>query len=126
MREDASTLDSVLSANSAAFYPRELYISEAIQALQDDDWQVRMAAAMAIVEIGPWATAAVSALVRVLERDKRDDVRMAVAEALGSIGPKAREAVPYLTRALDDQSAYVRWAATKALEAITGRKMETQ
>jgi HEAT repeat protein len=90
--------------------------------LQDTDWQVRTAAAMALEEIGPKAIAAVPALIHTLEQDKREDVRRAAAEALGSIGPRAIEAASALSRALEDQSAYVRWAAAKALRAVTGRR----
>jgi HEAT repeat protein len=77
---------------------------------------------MAIEEIGPRAAVAVPDLIQTLEKDKREDVRRAAAEALESIRPAAIEAVSALTGALEDQSAYVRWAAAKALSAITEQK----
>ena len=123
MREEVSPLASATLADNAALYAHILDVSEALQALKDNDWQVRTAAAMALEEIGPRAAVAVPDLIQTLEKDKREDVRRAAAEALGSIKPTAMEAISALTRALEDQSAYVRWAAAKALSAITGRRL---
>jgi HEAT repeat protein len=123
MREDVSPLASATLAGNAALYVHILDVSEALQALRDNDWQVRMAAAMALEEIGPRATEAVPVLIQTLEKDKKEDVRRAAAEALGSIKPTAIEVISVLTRALEDQCAYVRWAAAKALGAITERRL---
>lgn len=122
MREELSPFISATRADNAALYTHILDISEALQALRDDDWQVRTAAAMALEEIGPRAAVAVPDLIRTLEKDRREDVRRAAAEALGSIKPTTLEAISALTRALEDQSSYVRWAATRALRAIAGRR----
>jgi HEAT repeat protein len=122
MRENRPPHTSTSFVDNAVVYTYNPAVSEALQALRDNDWQVRTAAAMALEEIGPRAIAAIPALIQTLEQDKREDVRRAAAEALGSIGPRAIEAVSALSRALEDQSAYVRWAAAKALRAITGRR----
>jgi HEAT repeat protein len=118
MRE-VSPLAFVTLADSLALHAHIPDVSEALQALRDSDWQVRTAAATVLEEIGPRAAVAVPDLVQTLEKDKREDVRRAAAEALGSIKPMAIEAISALSRALEDQSAYVRWAAAKALDAIT-------
>ena len=123
MREEVSPLASVTLADNVALYAHILDVSEALQALRDNDWQVRTAAAMALEEIGPQAAGAVPDLIQALEKDRREDVRRAAAEALESIKPTAIEAISALTRALEDQSAYVRWAAAKALSAITERRL---
>ena len=123
MREETLSLASATLAEDVILCKHILDVSEALQALRDNDWQVRMAAAMALEEIGPRAAVAVPDLIQTLERDRREEVRRAAAEALGSIKPTALEAISVLTRALDDQSAYVRWAAAKALNAITERKL---
>jgi HEAT repeat protein len=122
MREEISPLISATRADNAALYTHILDISEALQALRDNDWQVRTAAAMALEEIGPRAAVAVPDLIRTLEKDGREEVRRAAAEALGSIKPTTLEAISALTRALEGQSSYVRWAAAKALSAINGRR----
>jgi hypothetical protein len=69
-----------------------------IQALGDDDWDVRRAAAEALVKIG---TPAVPALIQALG-DSDWDVRRAAAEALGAIGDP--QAVPALIQTLRDRS----------------------
>jgi HEAT repeat protein len=97
-------------------------VLEALQALRDDDWEVRTAAAVELETIGEGAAKAVPALVQVLESDTTEEVRRAAAEALGSIGPAAEEAIPVLAHALSDENVYMRWAATKALKAITDRE----
>ena len=93
----------------------------ALQALRDDDWEVRAAAAVELETIGEEAAKAVPALIQVLESDTAEEVRRAAAEALGSIGPAAKTAIPVLAHALSHENVYMRWAATKALRAITNR-----
>jgi HEAT repeat protein len=123
MREEISPLAAAICADNVALYTHILDVSEALQALADSDWQVRTAAALALEEIGPRAIEAVPDLIQTLAKDKREEVRRAAAEALGSIKPTGLEAISALTRALEDQSAYVRWAAAKALNAITERRL---
>lgn len=101
--------------------PCDTDVLEALQALHDDDWEVRAAAAVELETIGEEAAKAVPALIQVLESDTTEEVRRAAAEALGSIGPAAKKAIPVLTHALCDANVYMRWAATKALKAITDR-----
>jgi HEAT repeat protein len=118
-----------------------------IRALEDENPQVRMAAASALGEIGP-ETGVVSALIRALGdndtrageraaavlaqisgpilvpdfieslRDLDGDVRANAAYALGVIGPEAKEAVPYLIEALEDEDDDVRKNVVVALEKI--------
>lgn len=85
-------------------------------ALQDDEWQVRSAAAVALGQIGPDAASATARLVEVLQKDARDSVRGDAAWALGRIGPGAAAAVPALMKALSDEAAAERAAA--ALETL--------
>jgi HEAT repeat protein len=123
MREDRLPFTSTSLVDGVALYAYNPAVSEAIQALRDADWQVRTAAAMALEEIGPGAIAAVPTLIQTLEHDRREDVRRAAAEALGTIKPTAGEAITALTKALKDPSAYVRWAAARAMNAVTERRM---
>jgi 3-methyladenine DNA glycosylase AlkD len=117
MEASSPTQESFIDA--AALYACNIDVSEALQALQDDDWEVRAAAAVELETIGAEAVDAVPELIQALESDKTEEVRRAAAEALGSIGPAAQEAVPVLAQALSDESVYMRWAVTKALKAIT-------
>lgn len=111
-------------ADAAALCPCNMDVSEAVQALQDEDWEVRAAAATELETIGAGAAKAIPALVHVLESDRTEEVRRSAAEALGSIGPAAQEAIPALAQALGAESVYMRWAATKALKAITAQNQE--
>jgi HEAT repeat protein len=122
MREGVSPLAFAAFAESVALRARTLDVLEALQALKDTDWQVRTAAAVALEEMGPRAAKAVPVLIQTLEQDKREEVRRAAAEALGSIRPATVDATSALTRAVEDPSAYVRWAAARALSAITERR----
>lgn len=86
-----------------------------IEALKDDDREVRTVAAGALISVGPEARSAVGTLVRALE-DGYYFVRWNAATALGEIGDKeAAEALGYL---LDDEYAEVRQAAFAALKKI--------
>jgi len=49
-------------------------------------------------------------------------VRAAACVLLGSLGPAANDAADALQRSLNDDDAYVRFAAAKALKAIAGSK----
>jgi len=83
-----------------------------IEALADEDEQVRRAAAGALRDMGPQAGDAIPALIQTL-RDK--DVSMDAASALGEIGPQA---IPALVEAVDDRDAQVRRGAILALGFI--------
>src|SRR5262245_6283433 len=71
-------------------------VPELIEALKDDDWQVRNQAAEVLGVIGPDAKAAVPALIDVLQEEDKY-FRSHGAVALGKIGREARAAVPALT-----------------------------
>jgi HEAT repeat protein len=92
-------------------------VPELIEALNDDDWQVRNQAAVALGAIGPEAKAAVPALIDVLQ-DEDKYFRSQGALALGKIGREARAAVPALIEALEDHDEDVRREAAAALGRI--------
>ena len=99
---------------------RPVIISALIEALKDEDDNVRHGAAMAL-GIGSAAKDAVPALTVAL-RDKHPWVREAAATALFDIGPEApeaKESVPVLTElVLKDENEDVRRQATIALGGI--------
>jgi len=84
-----------------------------IKALGDEDWRVRMEAAVALGNIGD--PRAVEPLIRALG-DKDWRVRMEAAVALGNIGDP--RAVEPLIQALGDKSGSVRRVAARALGEI--------
>ena len=88
----------------------EQEIEELIQALQDDDEDIRWDAAFALRDIGERA---IPALIQALQDQ---DVRRRVALALGKIG--SVDAVPALIQALQDKDINVRASATRALKEI--------
>src|SRR5262249_7746171 len=82
-----------------------------VDAMRDDNAQVRRTVTAALGEIGPAARTAVPALVTAL-RDRCPAVRRRAAVALGEVGPVAFKAVPALVAALKDADLVVRrWAA---------------
>ena len=88
-----------------------------IEALKDDDADVRSSAADVLGNIGAEAKAAVPALIEALKDDDAD-VRSSTAYALGNIGAEAKAAVPALVEALEDDDADVRSGAAYALGNI--------
>jgi hypothetical protein len=88
-----------------------------IEALDDDDWLVRIQAAVVLGAMGPEAKAAVPALTDVLQ-DEDKYFRRHGAAALGKIGREARAAVPALIETLKDPDEDVRRAAAAALGQI--------
>ena len=88
-----------------------------IEALKDDDNEVRRNAASALGRIGPAAEAAVPALIEAL-KDDDNEVRRNAAFALGRIGPAAEAAVPALIEALKDEDSDVQRRAAFALGRI--------
>jgi HEAT repeat protein len=81
--------------------------------LSDKKADVRVAAATALVAIGPTADD-LPALLKLL-KDRGSDAREAAARCIGRLGPAAKDAVSQLTRLLDDPSGEVRSAAAEAL-----------
>ncbi|RME00354.1 MAG: TIR domain-containing protein, partial [Bacteroidetes bacterium] len=87
-------------------------VTQLIQALKDEDREVRRAAAEALMKIGQ---PAVLHLIQALN-DEESDVRYYAAWALGKIGDA--QAVPQLIQALKDEDRGVRRAAAEALVKI--------
>jgi HEAT repeat protein len=82
-----------------------------IEAMRDEDAQVRRMVTAALSEIGPASRTAVPALVTAL-RDRHEAVRCRAALSLAELGSSARNAVATLVVALQDPSIMVRrWAA---------------
>jgi HEAT repeat protein len=88
-----------------------------IEAMNDDQADVRIVAIRAIIEMGDRGQRAVPALVHALG-DSEEDVRESAAAALGRIGTKARSAAPALTVALRDSAWSVRREAAGALARV--------
>jgi HEAT repeat protein len=85
--------------------------------LQDQEMEMREAAAQALGQIGNAST--IPQLITAMQEDKEYGVRRVAAAALGQIGDAS--AVPYLTTALQqnqDKEMGVRWVAAKALGQI--------
>jgi len=93
-----------------------------IQAMQDENTDVRKAAAEDLGAVGPEG-GVIAALSQALE-DEDSQVRQTVAEALLEIGPGAVEALPALARALEDEYSLVREAAAEALGGIGPQAVE--
>jgi HEAT repeat protein len=87
-----------------------------LEDLSAENPEARIAAAMAIRELGATAELAVPLLVKALE-DALVPMRRSAAGALGGIGPGAAAAVPALTTALGDPHRFVRsWSAMALVE----------
>ncbi len=87
-----------------------------LEDLASEDGTQRIAAVMALRELGPIAWPAVPALTAALS-DPVMPVRKGAAGALGGIGPAAEASVPALRRALADPHRFVRsWAAMALFE----------
>lgn len=100
------------------------HANEAVFPLLDDlaseDPSRRIAAVMALRELGPVAWPAIPALTEALS-DPIMPVRKGAAGALGGIGPTADASVPALRRALGDPHRFVRsWAAMALFEIGPG------
>ena len=73
-----------------------------VEALRDENPDVRAQAAWALARMGPEAREAVPSLAAALA-DEDDRVRQSAARALGQIGPDAAEAVGVLIQAMRDE-----------------------
>ena len=71
--------------------------------LSDAETEMRLAAAMALENMGPAAREAIPALIVAL-RDPEGEVRQWAAKALGKMGPAAESALPALYRAARNDS----------------------
>lgn len=92
-------------------------VPELIDALLDEDPEVRAAAAFGLGMIGPEAKTAVPALINGLS-DEDIEARSWAAIALGYIGPDSKEAVPELLKALRNDDPSLSGGASVALERI--------
>ena len=95
----------------------KVVVPELIDALLDEDPEVRAAAAFGLGKIGPEAKTAVPALINGLS-DEDIEARSWAAIALGYIGPDSKEAVPELLKALRDDDPSLSGGASVALERI--------
>ncbi|MFQ5796483.1 MAG: HEAT repeat domain-containing protein [Candidatus Bipolaricaulia bacterium] len=98
----------------AAHAAQDQEIGRLIEALQDENFRVRFAAAKALGEMGLDAQDAIPALVEALG-DEVVYVRYGVTVALGGIGSAA---VPALANALQNEDKLVRFHAAAALVMI--------
>jgi HEAT repeats len=87
-----------------------------MEALQDEEAEVRLQAALALAAIGKTA---VQPLTKALQDDNRLK-RMGAALALVRMDRKAEAAAPVLTEALEDRDISVRCHAAQALWRVTG------
>lgn len=98
-----------------------------IEALGDDDREVRSAAAATLGQIGVGGDKAVPPLIRLLQQDPRYEVRVQAAGALGRIVPGTKPATAALKKAIktDDHKA-VRKVASDALEKLHKTKKQAE
>lgn len=108
IRRDAA--DALVTIGSSA-------VPALIDALDNQDKNVRWCAASVLGDIGAEAKPAVPALVDAL-KDKDGLVRLYATLALGNIGVEAKAAVPALISALKDEEPYVRIYAPAALRKM--------
>jgi len=92
-------------------------IAALVEALDDDDGEVRANIAMALANLGP---AAVTPLIVALE-DSNPRRRGGAAQAIGQIRPPVGMAVTPLLRAMKDKDDDVRRQVSYALSRIIGR-----
>ena len=92
-----------------------------LEALKDEDEDVRRLAVFALGRISPAPKDAVPALIEAL-KDEDEDVRAGAAYALGKIGPAAKDSVPALKALSENEiDPEVRKAAADALKKIQGK-----
>jgi HEAT repeat protein len=84
--------------------------------LRDEDFHVRMSAALALGKIGPAAEKAVPALVQALTDEGR--IRVKAASALMKVSPDHPKALPVILAALGDKKSDVRTSAALALTEL--------
>lgn len=101
----------------------EIPVPDLIEALQDEESQVRWYAAWALTKMGLEAKAAVPALIEALQ-DEQGEVRQLAAKALSRMGAEFEIPASVLEEAVTDTEKDVRRFAQRALalvanEAIT-------
>ncbi len=110
-RAQAATVLGLLGDQAQAAVPA------LVEAIKDEEVQVRRIIVAALGEIGIAARSAVPALVASL-RNRHDIVRRRAAQCLAELGPAARSAVPALIEVMSDPSLMVRRWAVFALGEI--------
>jgi HEAT repeat protein len=99
--------------------PMRKAIPALMEALTDNDPEVRLQAANALGNIPGDMRVAVPPLIKAL-RDKDNSVREHAAQSLGNIGQSAELAVPALIAALQDKNESVRERAAESLGSFSG------
>jgi HEAT repeat protein len=92
-------------------------VAKHIAQLADPNYDVRIAAADALRDIGLPATAAVPQLIQAL-RDRHPTLRQASARALGQIGDKSAPVIGALRESLQDSELSVQIAAAWSLHKL--------
>jgi HEAT repeat protein len=88
-------------------------------ALGDPDREVRLSAALALGRMGPQASKALPALVKVLDPSQPEDVRKFAAEAIANIGPDDPQALAALLSVFGEKgNYYVKHRAVWALARL--------
>jgi hypothetical protein len=90
-------------------------IPQLTEALEAQDWKVKVIAAYSLGLFGTQAQSAIPALSDLVQ-DENSDVRFAVAQTLGEIGTE--DVIPALTKALQDGDENVRVSATAAFQKV--------
>jgi len=115
VREAAGKVLQVLRSGATA-QSGEPTVEQCVAALQDQDPQVRAAAAFKLSRFGEAAAKAVPGLIVVLS-DKEATVRAEAAWTPARIGPAARAALPTLAKTLRDANLRVRGLSASAIGA---------
>jgi GT2 family glycosyltransferase len=93
-----------------------------IEALKDEEGEVRWYAAWVLSKIGCEAKVAVSALIEAL-KDENGEVRILAAKTLWNMSDEVEIPVSVLLEALEDKEQYVRRFANKTLAKVTEQKV---
>jgi len=114
---------AIVSGNEGELRDQGRTLTELIEQLDHNDFEVRRSAARTLEQKGPEARGAIDALIEALE-DKDEYVRAAAGRALGKIGPEAERAIPALMKLIKDHVMIVRMGAAVGLGGIGPKAME--
>ncbi|MCH5374255.1 MAG: HEAT repeat domain-containing protein [Planctomycetes bacterium] len=89
-----------------------------IQLLKQDRSQLRMAASLIIIHLGPKAKDALPALTEALRSSDLDTRRPALMNAMLCLGTEAKPAMPLMREYLDDEDFHTQYWACRVLGAI--------
>jgi HEAT repeat protein len=92
-------------------------IPSLVEALKDEDGDVRISAAFALVRIKLEVKQAIPVLIEALKSEDAN-IRFDAAKALGAIGPEAKQAIPALVEALKEQPRMFAGGPAEALGRI--------